>query len=200
MSSMILVVQVGFENSSYLVAEDAGPVSVCVTVTGQLVRDIVVTLSTVDGSAMGKSLLHSIYMGSLLIACATLLAPGDYTFLTRELTFNQGVRQMCEDITIVPDSTNEVIAEMFSMSLSFNDSAVTPSQRTATVSIGMPHGMLSEIMHGLCTCSLFPLAQLTALQSLLTLLHSRIKSQEQASCSQCMPMAASSLINGRELE
>jgi len=174
MSSMILVVQVGFENSSYLAAEDAGSVSVCVTITGQLVRDIVVTLSTADGSAMGKSLLHSIYMDSLLIACATLLAPGDYTSLTRELTFNQGVRQMCEDITIVPDSMNEVIAEMFSVSLSFNDSAVMLSQRTATVSIGMTHGMLSEIMHGLCTCSLSPLAQLTALQSLLTLLHSRI--------------------------
>ena len=51
-----LVVQVGFENSSYLVAEDTGPVSVCVTITGQLARDIVVTLSTADGSAIGKSL------------------------------------------------------------------------------------------------------------------------------------------------
>jgi len=100
---------------------------------------------------MGKSLLHSIYMGSLLIVCATLLAPGDYTSLRRELTFNQGVRQMCEDIAIVPDNTNEVIAEMFSVSLSFNDSAVMPSQRIATMSIGMPHGMLSEVMHGLCT-------------------------------------------------
>jgi len=48
MSSMILVVQVGFENSSYLAAEDAGSVSVCVTITGQLVRDIVVTLSTAE--------------------------------------------------------------------------------------------------------------------------------------------------------
>jgi len=40
MSSMILVVQVGFENSSYLVAEDAGSVSVCVNITGQLVREL----------------------------------------------------------------------------------------------------------------------------------------------------------------
>ena len=54
-----LVVQVALENSSYLVAEDAGPVSVCVTVTGQLGRDTVVTLSTADDTAMGNSLLHS---------------------------------------------------------------------------------------------------------------------------------------------
>ena len=55
----ILVVQVGFENTSYLVAEDAGSVSVCVTVTGQLARDIVVTLSTADGTAIGNYFLHS---------------------------------------------------------------------------------------------------------------------------------------------
>ena len=54
-----LVVQVGFENSSYLAAEDAGPVSVCVTIIGQLGRDIVVRLSTADDTAMGNSLLHS---------------------------------------------------------------------------------------------------------------------------------------------
>ena len=54
-----LVVQVALENSSFLVAEDAGPVSLCVTITGQLVRDIVVTLSTADDTAMGKSFLHS---------------------------------------------------------------------------------------------------------------------------------------------
>ena len=54
-----LVVQVALENSSYLVAEDAGSVSVCVNITGQLGRDVVVTLSTADDTAMGNSLLHS---------------------------------------------------------------------------------------------------------------------------------------------
>jgi len=54
-----LVVQVALENSSYLVAEDAGPGSVCVTIVGQLGRDIVVTLSTADDTAMGNSLLHN---------------------------------------------------------------------------------------------------------------------------------------------
>jgi len=131
-------VQVGFENSSYLVAEDAGSVSVCVNITGQLVRDIVVTLSTADGSAIGKSLPQPVY-GQSIDCTATFPAPGDYTSLTQELTFSHGVRRVCEDITIVPDSTNEVIAEMLSVTLYSNDSAVMPSQRIATVSIGMPH-------------------------------------------------------------
>ena len=56
---MISAVWAGLENTSYLVAEDAGSVSVCVTITGQLERDTVVTLSTVDDTAVGKSLLHS---------------------------------------------------------------------------------------------------------------------------------------------
>jgi len=148
MSSMILVVQVGFENSSYLAAEDAGPVSVCVNITGQLVRDIVVTLSTADGSAIGKSLY-----GQSIDCIATLPAPGDYISLMQELTFNQGVRRACEDITIVPDSINEVVVEMFSVTLNSDDSAVVLSQSTATVSIGtyvtwnaQQHNMTSVVM------------------------------------------------------
>ena len=79
-------------------------------------------------------------MGCLLIACVIHPAPGDYTSLTQEQTFNSGVRRVCEDITIVPDSTNEVVAELFSMTLNSNDSAVMLGQSTANLSIGMSHG------------------------------------------------------------
>ena len=75
-------------------------------------------------------------MSSLFYACATLPAPGDYTSLTQEQTFNHGVRRVCEDITIVPDSTNEVVAEVLSVMLYSNDSAVTLGQNAATVFIG----------------------------------------------------------------
>ena len=51
----------------------------------------------------------------------------------QELTFNQGVRCACEDITVVPDSINEVVVEMFSVTLNSDDSAVVLSQSTATV-------------------------------------------------------------------
>ena len=79
-------------------------------------------------------------MGSLLLARGTFPAPGDYTSLTQEQTFNSGVRRVCEDVTIVHYSTNEVVAEMFSVTLNSNDSAVILGQSAATVSIGMSHG------------------------------------------------------------
>ena len=50
--------QVGIESPSYLVAEDAGPVMVCATATGTLARDVVVTFTTMDGSATGQSVFH----------------------------------------------------------------------------------------------------------------------------------------------
>lgn len=46
--------QVGFEYPSYLVAEDSENVTVCATATGQLAREVTVTLSTSDETAMGK--------------------------------------------------------------------------------------------------------------------------------------------------
>ena len=52
--NFLLAVQVGFEYPSYLVAEDSGNVSVCATLTGQLARDVTVTLSTSDETAMGE--------------------------------------------------------------------------------------------------------------------------------------------------
>ena len=92
-------------------------------------------------------------MSSLFYACATLPAPGDYTSLTQELTFSHGVRRVCEDITIVPDNINEVVIEMFSVTLNSDDSAVVLSQSTATVSIGtyvtwnaQQHNMKSVVM------------------------------------------------------
>ena len=51
-------VQVGIESPSYLAAEDAGPVTMCATATGTLARGVVVTFTTMDGSATGQCLLH----------------------------------------------------------------------------------------------------------------------------------------------
>ena len=47
---------------------------------------------------------------------------------------------MCEDITVVPDSTNEGIAEMLSITLYSNDSAVMLGLSAVTVHIGMSRG------------------------------------------------------------
>ena len=50
--------QVGIESPFCLVTEDAGPVMVCATTTGTLARNVVVTFTTMDGSAMGQSVFH----------------------------------------------------------------------------------------------------------------------------------------------
>ena len=50
--------EVGIESPSYLVAEDAGTVMVCATATGALARNIIVTFTTMDGSATGQSVHH----------------------------------------------------------------------------------------------------------------------------------------------
>ena len=47
------MVTIGFDPAAYTVTEGAGSVSVTVNVQGSLARDVVVTLSTVDGTAMG---------------------------------------------------------------------------------------------------------------------------------------------------
>jgi len=49
------VVTVGFDKTAYSVSEDAGSVSVTVSIqTGTLDRDVVVALSTVNGTAVCK--------------------------------------------------------------------------------------------------------------------------------------------------
>ena len=48
-------VTIGFNRTAYFVSEDAGSVSVTVSVqTGTLDRDIILTLSTVNGTAVCK--------------------------------------------------------------------------------------------------------------------------------------------------
>ena len=56
-------VQIGLENPSYTVAEDAGSVMVCATESGpvQLDRDVVVTFTTEDDSASGQSAVLHVY-------------------------------------------------------------------------------------------------------------------------------------------
>ena len=48
------VVTIGFDPAAYTITEGAGSVSVTVNVQGSLARDVVVTLSSVDGTAMGR--------------------------------------------------------------------------------------------------------------------------------------------------
>ena len=50
-----LVVTIGFSSTAYTVIEDAASVSVTVSIqSGALNRDVIVTLSTINGTAMSK--------------------------------------------------------------------------------------------------------------------------------------------------
>ena len=51
--SFVTVVQVGFEQSSYIVSEADGSASVCVNISGAILnRNVTVLLSTQDNSAV----------------------------------------------------------------------------------------------------------------------------------------------------
>ena len=66
-----LGVTIGFSPTTYTVSEDVGSVSVAVSLqNGILARYVVVTLQTLDGTAMGECLLKSQhYHGTCEVIC-----------------------------------------------------------------------------------------------------------------------------------
>ena len=57
-SPLNLGVTIGFSPTTYTVSEDVGSVSVAISLlNGILARDVVVTMQTLDGTAMGEFLL-----------------------------------------------------------------------------------------------------------------------------------------------
>ena len=63
----ILDVTVGFDQTSYSIAEGAAPLNVCTILTGVADREVMVTLTTMSISAQGKAIsycfsaAHSLY-------------------------------------------------------------------------------------------------------------------------------------------
>jgi len=66
------VVIIGFDPATYSVPEGAGSVSVTVAAQGSLARDVVVTLSTMDGTAVGGCMHASDSSIPLLHHCFSL--------------------------------------------------------------------------------------------------------------------------------
>ena len=55
------VIIIGFDATSYTIAESATSVSVSVSVqSGSLARDVVMTVQTMDGTATGGALSHTL--------------------------------------------------------------------------------------------------------------------------------------------
>ena len=71
-SSVFTIVTIGFTNAAYSVYEDAGSVSVTVSVqTGNLDRNVIVTLSTVNGTALCESLKSLYPIGYIVLLTST---------------------------------------------------------------------------------------------------------------------------------
>ena len=62
---LLPTVVVGFERESYSISEGNGSVEVCVQVTGVLQGSLSVSLTTVDGTATGESVLSYSYLGAM---------------------------------------------------------------------------------------------------------------------------------------
>ena len=136
---------VGVVQQSFTVIESASFVTVCVFLTGQTERDILVTMTTVQGTAQGMSLHDLLYIRwheesqcvphpSLLYYLVSPTDLSDFTRITAELTFQATVALQCSSISIVDDNILEN-DEVFSVQLSTLDPDVNVTRSTATVTI-----------------------------------------------------------------
>ena len=127
---------------SYTVIESTSFVTVCAFLTGQTERDILVTMTTVQGTAQGMYLHDLLYIHwhnksqclSHPSHLVSLTGTIDYTTVTAQLTFQATVTLQCSSISIVDDTILEN-DEVFSVQLSTLDQDVNLTPSTATVTI-----------------------------------------------------------------
>ena len=138
-------VSVGLVQQSYTVIEPASFVTVCAFLTGQSERGVLVTMTTVQGTAQGMYLPDLLYINwydesqclphpSPLHYLVSPTAAIDYTTVTAQLTFLATVTQQCSSISIIDDTIPEN-DEVFSVQLSTLDPNVNLTSSTATVTI-----------------------------------------------------------------
>ena len=138
--SSIPGITIGFITTTYCIHEDAGNVSVTVSVqAGTLDRDVIVTLTTMNsttlrecGTALKKQDLfcYAYYLFVFLISAAEI----EYTPVSTNVTFNAGISTQTVTIPILD---NGVVAEfmLFSVVLTSADPAVVLHPETADVII-----------------------------------------------------------------
>ena len=137
------MVTIGFNRAAYSVSEDAGSVSVTVSVqTGALGRDVVVTLSTINGTALCESettlpqWIVSVASLSMYSMCSLShsVAGMDYEAITTTLTFNGSISTQMVAIPILDDQIVEN-SKSFGVTLTTIDTAVTLRSQTTRVTI-----------------------------------------------------------------
>ena len=128
-SIFITDVGVSVEDPSYTVDESDGTVEVCVVLTGTIERNVSVTISTSDGSTIGRPTF--VYYFQLHFSTA----PDVYTSTETDLTFTPGRDRLCVNI---PIGNNTVVErnENFTVTVTSNDPSVQiepNSNSTATI-------------------------------------------------------------------
>ena len=130
------MVTIGFNKTAYSVSEDAGSVSVTLSVqTGGLDRDVIVTLSTVNGTALCKikyeTQSHLAFISTTSCIC---IAGEEYTPVFTNVTFNASTPTQIVNIPILD---NEIVAgsTMFSVSLTSADPAAILNPASADITI-----------------------------------------------------------------
>ena len=130
------MVTVGFNRAAYSASEDAGGVSITVSVqNGALDRDVIVTLSTVNGTAMCKFQYGT--QSQLAFISPTFsycIAGEEYTTVSTSVTFNASTSTQRVNIPILD---NEIVAgsTMFSVSLTSADPAAILNPASANITI-----------------------------------------------------------------
>ena len=130
---LFVLVVIGFNQATYTVREDAGSVTVSVSVmSGTISQDVIITLSTVPGGIAtgGIIALRSMYwIHHTRYICATnslhLISPAgsDYTPVTTDLTFNSINAAIPQTVTIpILDDLLLEGFEVFNVTLTTNNS------------------------------------------------------------------------------
>ena len=131
------MVTIGFSPATYSVPEVAGSVSVTLSVhTGTLDRDVLVTLTTMNGTAMCESLkvLRDRYPVVNLLVFLISPAGKQYSPISTDVTFNAGISIQVVIIPIV-DNMMVKVSTLFRVVLTSTDSAVVLHPATADVTI-----------------------------------------------------------------
>lgn len=118
--------------------ENINEVEVCaVIISGQIARDISVTLTTADDSAE---------------------SPQDYTALTTELTFSAPSTRACEDITIVDDQIFELDESFFGRLTSSDPQVdISPDRQETTIQINDEDSTLHCLLRLVIVCHAYSL-------------------------------------------
>ena len=140
----LAVIIFGF-NPTYSVGEDVGNVSVAVSLfSGILARDVIVSLRTMNGMAVGESLnkLACLIMGYVAqlqrlkyVILSYNTAGMDFLNVSLDLTFSSSSTTQTVMVSILDDTAPEHMLEYFSLVLMSTDPAVSLNPMIANITI-----------------------------------------------------------------